>query len=107
MVSRPHEDQLRGRPVPVEAFPLELVPADYRSVLRQLHPVVDAPALEPVRLSLAEVLDELYAVPAVAFPVLLLLVAHFFSYRYRTRPIAPTFLVTPEKTEFWRKKRMS
>lgn len=77
VVCRPHEHQLFRRPVPVEAFPLELVPVDYGSVLRQLHPVVDAPSLEPVCFRLLEVLDELYAVPAVAFPVLFLSVAHF------------------------------
>ena len=77
VVGRPHENQLRGRPVPVEAFLLELVPVDHRPVLPYLHPVVDAPSVEPVGLGQAEVLDELYPVSAVAFPVLFLLVAHF------------------------------
>lgn len=77
VVRGPHEHELRGRPVPVEAFPLELVPMDYRSVLKQLHPVVDAPSLEPVCFGQAEVLDELYPVPAVAFPAVFLRIAHF------------------------------
>ena len=77
VVGRPHEHQLGGGPVPVEAFLLELVPMYYRSVLPYLHPVVDAPSLEPVGLGLLEVLDELYPVSAVAFPAVFLRIAHF------------------------------